>query len=417
MTQNAKKVVVVGGGVIGTSCAYFLAKSGCDVTILEQNSFGAGCSHGNCGVVTPSHVLPLAVPGAWWMGLKSLFQKNSPLKVRFRLDWSLWSWLTHFALSCTNKQMMSSGHAIQALLNSSRSLYQQLMDAGELDCEWETKGLLFVFQSESGMNHYAETDHLLRDSFQMPATRYDAKELLALEPTLKEGIAGAWHYELDAQLRPDRLMASWQERCRGLGVTLMEKVSMTGFTQANGHATAVSTNQGEFPADAIVIATGALTPLLNKHLGCKIPIQPGKGYSITMPRPAHCPKYPMIFEEHRVAVTPMQSGYRLGSTMEFAGYDATLNPDRLQLLKDGAAHYLREPYGEIVEQEWFGWRPMTYDSKPIIDRCPIYDNVFLAAGHSMLGVSMAPATGQLVCEMLTDETPHIDPRPYEVGRF
>ena len=151
--------------------------------------------------------------------------------------------------------------------------------------------------------------------------------------------------------------------------------------------------------------------------GCKVPIQPGKGYSLTMPRPAVCPRIPLIFPETRVAVTPFQSGYRLGSTMEFAGYDDSLRPERLQLLKDGAAGYLQEPYCEPVLEKWFGWRPMTYDSLPIIDRSPTYENVYIAAGHNMLGLSMAPATGKLVAELAGGAAPHVDPTPYRLSRF
>ena len=148
-----------------------------------------------------------------------------------------------------------------------------------------------------------------------------------------------------------------------------------------------------------------------------MPIQPGKGYSLTMPRPSICPAVPLIFPETRVAVTPFQTGYRLGSTMEFAGYDATLNPRRLQLLRDGARPYLREPEAEPVEEAWFGWRPMTTDGLPIIDRGPALSNVMIAAGHGMLGLSMAPATGKLVAELLNGDEPHLDPGPYRVGRF
>lgn len=136
-----------------------------------------------------------------------------------------------------------------------------------------------------------------------------------------------------------------------------------------------------------------------------------------MPRPAVCPRLPLIFPETRVAVTPFQSGYRLGSTMEFAGYDESIRPERLQLLKDGAAPYLQEPYCEPVEEKWFGWRPMTYDSLPIIDRSPKFENVFIVAGHNMLGLSMAPATGKLVAEMANGTSTHIDPAPYRVNRF
>jgi D-amino-acid dehydrogenase len=192
---------------------------------------------------------------------------------------------------------------------------------------------------------------------------------------------------------------------------------MNGLVAEQGGARAIHTSGGDMTADAFVVATGALTPVLNAHLGCKVPIQPGKGYSITMPRPVKCPKYPLIFEEHRVAVTPMKSGYRLGSTMEFAGYDTTLNRRRLDLLKEGARHYLHEPYCEPVVEEWYGWRPMTPDSVPIIDRSPAFSNVFIVAGHNMLGLSMAPATGKLVAEMLGGGKTHIDESPYRVARF
>lgn len=157
--------------------------------------------------------------------------------------------------------------------------------------------------------------------------------------------------------------------------------------------------------------------MLAKFLGCSIPIQPGKGYSITMPRPKLCPKIPLIFPETKVAVTPMRSGYRLGSTMEFAGYDATLNRARLDMLKEGAKPYLIEPFNDLVQQEWFGWRPMTYDGKPIIDRSPVMENVVIAAGHNMLGLSMSPATGRLVAEILNGTPPHINPQPFSVRRF
>ncbi len=136
-----------------------------------------------------------------------------------------------------------------------------------------------------------------------------------------------------------------------------------------------------------------------------------------MPRPAVCPGHPLIFEEHRVAVTPFRSGYRLGSTMEFAGYDATLNRSRLGILTDAAKLYLRDPLAEPVQEEWWGWRPMTYDGLPVIDRAPAAGNVLVAAGHNMLGLSMATATGKLVAELLNDQTPHIDPGPYGLARF
>jgi D-amino-acid dehydrogenase len=192
---------------------------------------------------------------------------------------------------------------------------------------------------------------------------------------------------------------------------------MGGFVRDAGRARAVSTPDGELTADAFVLAAGAWSPQLNHRLGCRLPIQPGKGYSMTTARPATCPKIPMIFEEHRVAVTPMQSGYRLGSMMEFVGYDDSMSPKRIGYLRQAASLYLTEPAGDPVTETWTGWRPMTPDGLPVIGPSPALRNVIIAAGHNMLGLSMAPATGRLVAEMLGARSTSVDPRPYSPRRF
>jgi D-amino-acid dehydrogenase len=409
--------MIIGGGVIGTACAYYLSRSAWQVTVIEQSTFGSGSSHGNCGLVCPSHILPLAEPGMVSKAVSSLFQKNSPFSIKFRLDPALWSWMIHFAMRCNRHDMLDAGRGIQPLLDSSLQLYRELIQNESLDCEWETKGLLFAYKSDEQMDAYASTDRLLTDQFHCRAQRLDGEAAATLEPALKPGLAGGWYYHDDAHLRPDKLMRSWRKALESAGVTIRENCAFRGFRRQDGRAAAIDTAQGGLTADAFVIAAGAWTPLLNDQLGCRVPIQPGKGYSLTMPRPSVCPKIPLIFPETRVAVTPFQSGFRLGSTMQFAGYDTTLNPNRLQLLTDGASPYLREPLCEPIEEKWYGWRPMTWDSLPIIDRSPAMDNVLIAAGHNMLGLSMAPATGKLVSELLSGQAPFLDPKPYRVSRF
>lgn len=416
MNHQVDRVVVVGAGVIGAACAYYLRKAGRSVTLIDQGEFGHGCSHGNCGFVCPSHVLPLAAPGALRNTLKTLLSRNSPLKVRWRLDPAMWSWFWQFARKCNRHNMLTAARGIQALLVSSRSLYDELLQTTLTDVEWETNGLLFVFRTQAAMDHYAETDDLLRSEFELGATRYDAGALLALEPALKPGSAGGWHYTTDGHLRPDKLMAAWRRTLDSQGVEIRERCELLDIVFERQFVRSVVTRHGELTADQVVAATGAWTPRLHRMLRCRIPIQPGKGYSVTMPRPAPCPRLPMIFEEHRVAVTPFASGYRLGSTMEFAGYDTSLNVDRLTLLREAAAIYLRQPCAEPVEELWYGWRPMTPDSLPYIGRVPGTENLFVAAGHGMLGVSMSPATGKLIAEMTTAQTPHIDPKPYALDR-
>lgn len=415
--SEPRSVIVVGGGVVGACCAYYLQQSGAQVTIVDKKAFGAACSHGNCGFVCPSHVLPLAEPGAIVSTMKALLTPNSPFSVKPRLDLRLWVWLLHFARRCNERDMLAGGHALHALLTSSMGEFERLVADGEFQCEWQKKGLLFVYRNQQLLDDYEPTNKLLADHFHEPAVKYSGEQLQELEPALKPGLAGGWYYEHDAHLRPDKLMESLRSTLQARGATILENCDVKGIERRDGKAVTLKTTQGDLQADHFVVATGATTPFLEKYLGCKIPIQPGKGYSLTMPRPEICPTIPLIFPEHRVAVTPMENGYRLGSIMEFAGYDESIKPKRLKLLREGAESYLKEPYCDPVEEEWYGWRPMTYDSLPIIDRSPIMDNLWIAAGHNMLGLSMSTGTGKLICELMTGTEPHIDPSPFRVTRF
>jgi D-amino-acid dehydrogenase len=414
--SRPNRVVIIGGGVIGTACAHYLRQSGVEVTVIDQGRHGGGCSHANCGLISPSHIFPLCRPGALAEGVRALVSSNSSIKIRLRLDRHLWSWLYRFAGQCTHEKMIANGWARHALLQSSRKLYAEIIEATRLECDWEERGCLFVFRSETGFHHYGKLNALMKETYGLCADAVVGDELFKLEPALIPGSAyGAWYFPMDAHMRANHLLASWRKHLEAEGVNFVENAAFEEF-EGTSTARVARTSRGVFEGDAFVVATGAWTPLLHRQLELRVPIQPGKGYSITMSRPAVCPTIPMILEEDHVAVTPMQSGYRLGSTMEFAGYDTTLNPKRLNLLRDGAVKSLREPFGPTVEEEWWGWRPMTFDGRPIIDRTPRFDNVMIAAGHNMLGLSMAPATGRLVAELLMGQQPHILADAYRYPR-
>lgn len=410
-------VLIIGGGVIGTATAHYLNQAGCAVTIIDRGRFAGACSHANCGLISPSHVLPLAEPGMLSAGLKAMLNPASPLRIKPRLDWQFLKWLFNFGRRCNFEDMLESARGIQPLLDSSRELYDELIKVQGLTCEWQTQGCLFVYKTKEALDHFGATDKLLSEVFHAGSTLIKAHELTDFEPALKPGLAGGWFHSHDAHLRPDVLMKSWRTNLERAGVTIREQCELQDWIMTDGRVSGARTSLGTYDADHVVVATGALTPLLHKLLGVKVPIQPGKGYSITMPRPSVCPTHPMLLPEARVAVTPFDSGYRLGSIMELAGYDDTLDPKRVALLKNGARDYLHEPTAEPVVETWFGWRPMTTDSRPIIDRAPIADNVWLAAGHNMLGLSMAPATGKLASELILGKPPHLNPRPYRLDRF
>jgi D-amino-acid dehydrogenase len=362
-------------------------------------------------------VLPLTVPGAVGKAFRSMLRPGSPFYVKPRWSPTFWRWMWNFAQRCNRRDMLAAAAGLHRLLQSSASLYAELIDGQGLQCEWQRLGLLYVYQSPHEFQEYARTNELTREHFGVDARPVEPRELESMEPALKPGLGGAWYFDCDSHLRPDRLMS---EMARLLGeheVAILENRRVSGLVQEQGLARAVATDAGELAARQFVFATGALTPFLNRVLGCEIPIQPGKGYSLTMPRPKICPKYPLIFEQHRVAITPMQSAYRIGSTMEFAGYDRRLNARRLSLLKSAAALYLKEPYADPVLETWYGWRPMTWDSLPFIDRVPAARNVWVAAGHNMLGISTATATGKLVAELVTQTPAHIDHEPYRLSRI
>lgn len=407
-----RRVVVVGGGVIGAACADFLSRDEWTVTLIDRGKFGGGCSKGNCGLICPSHVLPLAAPGAIRAALTTMIRPSSPFYLRPRLDPSLWSWLFRFARRCNERDMLESGRAIHALLASSRQLYDALLTGQSDDCEWQTRGLLFVFQSLAAFDHHSETVDLLRDSFGITTSKIDGDDLQRIEPALRPGLAGGWFYPNDSHLRPDKLMNWWREQLLLQGVAILENVESYGIRSERNIAGAIQTSGGEMEAEAFVVATGAWTA----RLGLGIPIQPGKGYSVTLSRTENSPNLPMIFEEHRVAITPMKNSYRVGSTMEFAGFDSRINPKRLAILRSGTEPYLRQSIGHHMTEPWYGWRPMTADGKPYIGRTRKLENVVVAAGHGMLGMSMAPATGKLVAEILSERAPHIDPKPYALDR-
>jgi D-amino-acid dehydrogenase len=418
MTESEdRSVIIVGAGIIGIACAHFLNRRGFNVTVIDQARIARGCSHGNCGYICPSHALPLTEPGAIRTALRSLVRPSDPFRIKPRFSLDLWNWLWQFGRRCTHTQMLAAGHHLQAILDSSMREYRTLMAEDPIDCDWTERGLLYVLRTDRALHEFAKTDQLLRDEFGVAATRLSGHDLTDFEPALKPGLAGAFHYPADVSVRPDRLNSNWAARLRQRGVRFIENCELTAVSKSNGHVTGLQTSHGPMTSRHALFAAGALSSRLASQLNCRIPIEPGKGYSVTMRRPALCPQHPMLFPEHRVGVSPFEDGYRLGSMMEFVGFDATIPARRIQQLRDSAVPYLREPYTDDVEEQWYGWRPMTWDSLPIIGQVPGLQNAWLATGHNMLGLTLAPATGRLIAELIENRPTHLEAAPFSPLRF
>ena len=413
---KSNDVLIIGGGVIGLACAHYLQQSGRRVTVLDRGRVGGGSSHGNCGTLTPSHAMPLAAPGTIARGLRWMLKPDAPLYIAPRFDPGLWHWLWRFAGRCNARDFREATFAKSALLETSRALIEQLVREHALDCEFAATGVLYAFADPHERDATLATLPLLHE-VGIATEAWDAATLAANEPSLREGLAGGLLFPGDASLRPDRFVAELARLVREAGCEVVEDCAVLGFVRERGRVVGVQTSSGLQRGVDVIIATGAWSPELVRQLGFALPIQPGKGYSITWDAQRAPPRRPLLLKERSVCVTAWGSGFRLGSTMEFSGYDTTLNRTRLDALEHAAAQYMRAPPTGARREEWFGWRPMTWDDLPILGRAPGSDNLWLATGHGMLGVSMSAVSGRLIADLMTGREPIIDPAPYSVLRF
>ncbi|MDR1075655.1 MAG: FAD-dependent oxidoreductase [Xanthomonadaceae bacterium] len=415
MNSVRDDVLVIGGGAIGLAVALAVLESGRSVRVLERDSVGGATSHANCGTITPSHAPPLAAPGATWRGLRWLFSAQAPFYIRPRVDPALWRWLWHFARRCNARDWLRSAQARAALLNDSRARLAGWVRRYGLDCEFEQNGLDYVFRDPANFERYVhECEALNRLGVAteiIPGTDYQRQE-----PAFREGLAGAIRFAADAHLRPDRYTAELARTLRAHGGIIEEHCEVTAL-EADDHGVRVETVQGPRAGRDAVVALASWTPAFAGRLGLDVPIQPGKGYSITYSRPHLAPSRPIVLKDRLVFITSWSDGFRLGSTMEFSGYDARLDPTRLAILENAAREYLHEPFGAEVRERWYGWRPMTWDDLPVLGRSPKHRHLWLAAGHGMLGMSMSAATGQLLADLIDGRAPALDPMPYRVERF
>jgi D-amino-acid dehydrogenase len=408
-------VLIIGGGAIGLATAVALLESGRGVRVLEAAAIGGGASHGNCGTITPSHAPPLAAPGVVLQALRWMFVPDAPLYLKPRIDPALWRWLAHFAARCNPRDWRQSTSARSVLLNDARVRLVDWVERYGLRCEFEQEGLDYVFREVRNFERYIAECEALRE-FGIVSDVISGQDYERSEPAVLPGVAGAIRFPGDARLRPDRYVAELARVVRERGGIIEEQCRVEKLHSEKSGAV-VETSLGRRRGRDLVIALGAWSAAFAKPLGLKVPIQPGKGYSITYSRPAQVPQRPMVLKDRSVCVTVWDSGFRLGSTMEFSGPDTSLNSTRLAALERAAREYLREPVGDVVHERWYGWRPMTYDDLPLLGRVPNHPRLWLAAGHGMLGISMSTATGQLMADLITQRAPAFDPAPYRVERF
>lgn len=409
-------VVIVGAGVVGLACAYALLRAGREVTVLDRGRIGGATSHGNCGTITPSHAAPLPMPGLPLQVLKWMAQGDAPLYLKPRWDPALLGWLLRSLRRC-NREDFERSSAIRAeLLLASRRLLAEWIEREQLDCGFESNGTLYVFRNADEFEAFAWHESVLQ-RVGIAVERKDAAQLQAMEPALNDSVVAGYFHPQDAHLRPDRLAAELARAVRAAGGRIVEHCEVSALAQSGDEITGIVADGQVAAAEAVVLAAGCWSPALARATGLRLPIQPGKGYSITYDRPAIAPRIPLVLKERSVCVTAWADGFRLGSTMEFAGFDDTLNPLRLEALRRGAREYLREPEGPVQREQWYGWRPMTPDDLPIVGAVPQRRHLWLATGHGMLGVTLSAVTGVLIAALIAGREPPANPLPLSPARF
>jgi D-amino-acid dehydrogenase len=411
------KVIVAGGGVIGLCTAYYMKKSGHDVVVIDQGDLKKGASFGNAGYICPSHFIPLASPGIVAKGLQWMLSSTSPFYIKPRLDMDLIKWGLTFWKRSGKSTMERNAPHLNNILQLSRSLSAQMRDDLGNHFHMEEKGCLMLYKSATTEKHEIE---MAEDAaaFNIQTRILSAKEVQELEPDVEVNVKGGVLYPLDAHLHPGELMDTLHEQLEKNGVVFQLNTKILGFEKSGRKVSKVLTDKGDFTGDEVVIATGSWLSNILKDLEIDVLLQAGKGYSMTfdnIPKNLH---YPSILVDDRVAMTPMGTDLRMGGTMEISGIGSKMLIKRVQSIYKAAKNYFPDLQVSFPSPDkvWHGFRPLSPDGLPYIGRHSKYDNLVVAGGHGMLGISLAAGSGKLIDEIVSGYKLSMDISAFDVER-
>lgn len=411
-------VMVIGGGIIGTSCACALAQRGAKVTLIEKGQIGLGCSYGNAGWLTPCFAEPLPMPGMLMTCLKWLLNPDSPLYIKFRPNWDFLRWNMRFLASMNHRQMHASFDALIELAKHSLETYAKMDAENPGEFSYKQKGMLSVASSQSSLD--AIRTHLEHVSHHGVVGRMvDADEVRRLEPALTcNEIAGGVHFPDEAHCEPLEAVQAMHRRAERLGAVILPNTEVFDIEFNHKRIEAVQTTRGRMCADQYVLATGSWSTRIGKKLGVRVPIMAGKGYAVHVEPFEPLPSMPLMLADVKVGLTPRAASIKFAGTLELVdSEDQRITARRVNTIIRGAQRFLNVPQPPKIVEVWRGLRPCTPDGVPIIGRPQRYDNLVLATGHQMMGLLSGPATGQLVSEITCGDHTTFDPRPFRPARF
>lgn len=411
-----KKTVIIGGGVIGLCTAYYLVKAGHEVTVVDQSSMDFGASYVNAGYLTPSHFIPLASPGMVKQGLKWMFDARSPLYIKPRGNASFLKWAWAFQKSCSAKNVEQSIGAIKDISLLSARLFSEIKTSEAFTFQLENKGLLVLCQTEEKLKKELRLAKIGVEEG-LEVTECSASELKKMEPHVTINALGAVHYQCDWHSTPHEFMREMYMWLEENGVHFYKNEKVEDIQISEGNIRKIITQNRTFSADEFVLAAGSWSSLLSRKLGIQIPLEAGKGYRINVARPTGI-TIPAVLAEANVAVTPMNGFTRFSGTMEIAGINHKINPVRVEAIASAAQKYY--PKVAVLPEEKTaaacGLRPVSPDGRPYIGRSSKCKNLTIATGHAMQGWSMAPATGKLVSEIISEKKTSMDLSAFDPDR-
>lgn len=417
MMNTQADVLVIGGGAVGVCSAYYASKQGLKVTLLDQGEVCSGASYGNAGLIVPSHCVPLAAPSALTNAWQRLFTPHGPIYVKPRFDRDLFSWLWKFRSACSDTHVRHSMPLLRKLSLASMALFDELANQQGLSFGYEKTGYLRLYKTASGLQEGRDEVELVK-SAGVEAQLLGPEEIRQLEPSTRIEALGGVSYPEDAHLIPGRFVRGLAERAVQQGVQVLPFTEVLDFETSNGRINKVKTSKADFVAGLVVLAAGAWSPAIARHLGMRLPIQGAKGYSFTFRKPAKWPTLPFSLGEAGVAVTSMGDTLRISGTFAVVGLDLSWDKKRMRAMLDDVPTYLPDlqPHSLELLEVWRGLRPCSPDGLPFLGRSRRFENLIVAAGHAMIGVSLSPITGKLVSELVTRQ-PSIDIAALQVERF
>lgn len=409
------KILVLGAGVVGTAAAYYLARDGHEVTVVERHAAAArGTSYSNAGLVSPGDATAWASPAALKTFIKSLYTPDLGIKVRLRLDPYFYAWSLRFLFQCTNARVRENTEAKLKLALYSRLCINEISAETGIGYDERARGIMYFFRSQESLDHGVAIYRFLAEhGLQIEVV--DRNRLMELEPGLaaaKDGIAGAVYSPMD-QTGDSRqfveALAAYAEH--KLGAKFLFDTNVEDLIVEGDRVAGVKTSAGRLDADAVVIAMGPESGLLGRRNGIDLPVYPVKGYTATVPLtdPSKGPTMGGVDEDRLVAYSRLGDRLRLASTAEFAGFDRSHKPEDFKRLFQTAQELFPGAFDPQKAEVWAGLRPMMPGSVPVIGPAR-YKNLYLDTGHGHVGWTMACGSGKFLADLVAGRKPEIDPQ-------